>query len=234
MSGSKTPRRRVSIGRAGAAFGAGLLALFLAGVSSAGTGSPSAATAGAAADTAPKTRDHFQATTTGMTPAGLLLRVDLLRYSDMAGRKAAVAALSSGGADGQKALAELPTLGYVWTGDGGVGYTVKYAYRASTPQGQRVTIVTDQRLGSYDFKPWAVKSAAAKPAAPDPEHSGMPAYSVIELYLDGQGKGDGTLSLAAGVKLDKDNAVVDLASDGAAHLLTNAVLEPKPYTAKGD
>jgi hypothetical protein len=231
MSRRTTSRRRVSIGRAGAAFGAGLLALVLAGTSSAGTETSSSATAGAAADTAPKTRDHFQATTTGMTPAGLLLRVDLLRYSDMAGRQAVVAALSSGGADGQKALAELPTLGYVWAGDGGVGYSVKYAYRAPTPQGQRVTLVTDQRLGAYDFKPWAVKGAAAKPAA---SAGADPAYSVIELYLDGQGKGDGTLSLAAGVKLDKDNAVVDLARDGAAHLLTNAVLEPKPYTAKGD
>ena len=176
----------------------------------------------AAESQGPVLPDRFTAATTSMTPRDLGLRLDVREWSDEASRAAVLAAL--GEADAQKALASLPTIGYVWQNGSGVGYALKYAHRVSTPQGQRVTFVTDRRLGSYEFKPWAVDPPAARPEL---------AYSVIELYLDERGSGDGTMSLGADVTLDAANAIVSLDAKGAPHLLANARLEPKPYWASG-
>jgi len=77
--------------------------------------------------------DRFTAITTGMTPRGLELRIDIRKWSDETSRTAAVAALSTRFA-ASKALANLPTLGYVWVGNGAVGYAVKYAHRSWTSQ----------------------------------------------------------------------------------------------------
>lgn len=172
----------------------------------------------------PASVDRFTATTTSMTPGGIELRIDVREWSDDAARSAVVSALA-GEAEVAPALRELPTLGYVWRSDSGVGYSVKYAHRVDTPEGERVTFVTDKELGAYDFKPWAVEGDAK---SFDLE------YSVIELYLPDNGSGNGTLSLGAEVKLDRENGVVTLeATEHGERLLTNAKMEPKPYTAKG-
>jgi len=168
--------------------------------------------------------DRFTATTTGMTPADIELRIDVREWSDEAGRSAVVAALAAE-SDVADALRELPTLGYVWRSDSGVGYAVKYAHRVATEQGERVTFVTDKRLGAYDFTPWAADGGTG-----DAELQ----YSVIELDLSEDGSGDGTLSLAAKVKLDRENHLVQLeTAESTPRLLTDAQLEPQPYWAKG-
>lgn len=167
--------------------------------------------------------ERFTATTTAMTPSDVELRIDVREWSDEPARAAVVAALE-GDADAAQALKDLPTVGYVWQQGSGVGYAVKYAHRASTPEGERVTFVTDKRVGSYEFKPWTVEAGS-----PAPER----AYSVIELYLTGEGNGAGTMSLGAEVRLDAENALVSLAPvEGTPNLLANAKQEPQPYWAK--
>jgi len=171
----------------------------------------------------PPTVDRFTATTVSMIPAGLDLRIDVREWSDESARSAVVAALAGDG-EVTTALAELPTLGYVWRSDSGVGYSVKYAHRVDTAEGERITFVTDKRLGVHDFNPWTVDGG------PNGEELD---YSVIELDLPDSGTGDGTFSLAADVKIDQENAVVTLeAPEGAPRLLTNAKMEPKPYWSK--
>jgi hypothetical protein len=169
--------------------------------------------------------DRFTARTTAMTPRDAALRVDVRTWSDDDARAAVVETLStSSDADLPKALQALPTVGYVWTGDSPVGYALKYAHRSSTPTGERVTFVTDKRLGAYERKSWALDAPAAQKTA---------AYSVVELYLDGAGKGDGTLSLAAEPKIDAEQKIVTLATDaGAAHVLADAKHEQKPDSMK--
>jgi hypothetical protein len=182
-----------------------------------------ASTARAAADsTGLLVPDRFTATTTMMTPRGVELRIDVRKWSDESSRAAVVAALS-GAPLAPKGLASLPSLGYVWVGDSAVGYAVKYAHRSSTPEGERVTFVTEKRLGHYDFKPWT----ADPPLAPDRVE-----YSVIELYLDDHGRGDGALSLASAVRIDSTSSIVSLAP-GAPRLLADVALKPKPYWARG-
>jgi hypothetical protein len=171
----------------------------------------------------PPVPDKFTMTTTSMTPSDVGLRVDVRSWSDEAARAAVVAALAQE-ADVRDTLASLPSVGVVWQSGSAVGYAVKYAHRASTPEGERITFVTDRVLGSYDFKPWAANPPAAR--ALD--------YSVIELYLDGNGRGSGSLSLAAEVKLDSAGGLVSLeAAGGAPRVLKDAKLEPKPYWATG-
>jgi hypothetical protein len=178
-----------------------------------------AASAAPAADTGKTQVDRFTATTVAMTPRGETLRVDVRQWSDDAGRAAAVEALG-GGPDTPKALAALPTLGYVWRSNSSVGYAIKYAHRASTPTGERLTFVTDKRLGAYDLERWAADASAPAEDLP---------YSVVELYLNGAGGGDGTLSLAAGVKVDAAAGLVSLdAGPGSPHVLTDAKAVKSP------
>ena len=166
--------------------------------------------------------DTYTAVTTNMSPAEQLLKIDILSWSDEAGRGAAIAALES--EDPQAALAELPTLGYVWLDGSAVGYAVKYAHRESNQDGsERVTIVTDKILGAYSLNPWSVDDQAmAQPLD----------YSVIALELDAGGTGSGTFSLAAHVDIDDAAARVSLAAQSAPQLLTAVKREPKPYWAR--
>jgi hypothetical protein len=165
--------------------------------------------------------DRFTATTAAMTPSGVALRIDVREWSDEAGRAAVVSALESESGV-REALASLPTLGYVWQGGTGVGYAVKYAHRVSTPEAERITFVTDRPLGAFDFKPWAANPPVSQP---------MLDCSVIELSLDASGRGAGTTSLVAGVKLDSAQGLVALDTAGAPQVLVDARREPKPYWA---
>jgi hypothetical protein len=192
----------------------GLALLVLPGALPLAASKESAAQSAAAA---PKVPDRFTAKTTGMTPNGLTLKIDVLRWSDDAGRAAVVAALAK--SDPVVELSKLPTLGYVWAEGMPIGTSVKYAYRTDTPKGERVTLVTDHRLGWTSFKPWTVQP---------PLQAKDFSYGVVELYLDRDGKGTGTFSLAADVTIDEGGARVSLA-ESAPQLLADAKAEPKPY-----
>jgi hypothetical protein len=155
--------------------------------------------------------DAYTATTTGMTPADLVLRIQILAWSDDAGRADVIAAL-----DDAPALGKLPTVGYVWPAGSPVGYTVKYAHRSKTADGKdRLTLVTDRVVGSYDYKKWNVAGAAVTPLK----------YSVVELYVDAAGNGVGNLSLAAEAVVDAATNTVTLAA-GGANVLKDVARQP--------
>jgi len=163
-----------------------------------------------------KVVDTFTAATANMTPGGVNLRVQILEWQDAAARSEAVASIAAG-AGASTPLAKLPTVGYVWQSGSPVGYSVKYTHREPAPEGgERITLVTDRRLGSYDFKGWSV----APPAVPND----LP-YSVIELNVSGSGTGTGRLSLVGNVQLDEKGGTVMLDSS-APTLLTSLKREP--------
>ena len=146
----------------------------------------------------------FTAVTTGMTPANVNLRIQILGWSEADARAEVVAALADE-AEAAKALAQLPTVGYVWPAGSPAGYSVKYAHRTEQENGgERVTLLMDKRIGSYDYKGWTVSGATAKQTP----------YSVMELNLDKAGNGVGTLSLAADVVVDEEANTVSLATGG--------------------
>jgi hypothetical protein len=203
-------------GKRTAVLSVGFLAWFGAGLAAGEAIEPS--------DSAAPAIERFTATTVSMTPAEIGLRIDVREWSDAAARAAVVAALAED-TGASRSLGQMPTIGYVWRSDSGVGYAVKYAHRAETAQGETVTIVTDKRLGAYDFRPWTADAGNVGQTLE---------YSVIELYLDAGGSGSGTLSLGAAVELDAANALVSLrVDDDAPRLLSGAKVEPRPYWAAG-
>ena len=161
--------------------------------------------------------DTFTATTANMTPAGMNLRLQILEWQEAPARMEAVAALAAG--SDAATLAKLPTVGYIWPNASPVGYSVKFAHReALAGGGERITLVTDKRLGSYDYKGWTVPSPAKE----------LP-YSVVVLEVNASGAGTGNASLGAAVMLDEAAGTVALAGPSAAPLLTNVKREtPAP------
>jgi hypothetical protein len=161
---------------------------------------------------------RYAATTTSMTPAGVSLRFAVLEWSDDAARSAVISRLTGEATD--PSLSGLPTLGYIWQSDSPVGYSIKYAHKANSGDGEVLTFVTDRPLGSYGPQPWKVEGASAATPPTD--------YSVVVLRLDGGGKGDGTISLGANVAFDRDANTLRLEQPaGASPLLTSAQREPQ-------
>ena len=159
--------------------------------------------------------DAFTATTANMTPAGAHLRIQIISWQEADARKEVVGALAAG-ADATALLAKLPTVGYVWPNGSPVGYALKYAHHTpATSGGEHITLVTDKRLGKYDYTGWSAPTSAVQ---------GDAVYSVIELSIDSAGSGTGSLSLAAEVILDEAAGTVALA-DGAPTLLVDVKRE---------
>jgi hypothetical protein len=159
----------------------------------------------------------FTATTMGMMPAGLGLRIQVIAWSDDDARADVLAAL--GEENASQALGKLPTVGYVWPAGSPVGYTVKYAHVTPTAGGgERVTLVTDKTLGGYDYNKWSMAAGGNVSDRP---------YSVVELYLDAGGLGVGNLSLGADVAMDEATKTVGLTTgETVTNLLANVRREP--------
>jgi hypothetical protein len=110
------------------------------------------------------------------------------------------------------AIKAAPTVGFIWS-DGPTGYSVKYAWRAALPEGERIVLVTDRRLGAHEPGwPAFAKAAADKPDAAGPAATAD--FTVIEMRLGAKGVGEAKASLSAPVVVDA--AAKTLALDGYA------------------
>jgi len=93
------------------------------------------------------------------------------------------------------AIGKAPTLGYIWTNEV-VGYSIKYAYRTSMPDGgERIILATDRRLGGSSLS-WKLTAAAATPTDYD--------FTIFEIRLDSKGLGEGKTTLTTKVVVDND------------------------------
>lgn len=163
--------------------------------------------------------DTYTAVTAHMSPAGIEIKADILRWSTDEQRSDAIAALEAD--DPVAALRKLPTLGIVWRSGSAVGYSIKYARREIADDGtETITLATDRAVGSTSFTPWAAEHPAVDSSPP---------YSVIELRVGGEAQG--TMSLAAPVVIDDDANLVSLDMQGSAPLLLNVAKQPPPYWA---
>jgi hypothetical protein len=98
------------------------------------------------------------------------------------------------------ALGRAPTLGYIWTTDV-TGYSIKYAYHASLPDGaERIILATDRRLGAHTTA-WGPVAAA-----PVTDYE----FTIVEIRLDSRGSGEGKASLTTKVILDKEARTIVL------------------------
>jgi hypothetical protein len=109
------------------------------------------------------------------------------------------------------ALGKAPTVGYLWTNET-VGYSIKYAYRASLPDGtERIILATDRRLGGGTIG-WS-PTGSATPT--DYE------FTLIEIRTDSKGVGEGKTSLTSKVIFDNESKTVALENYAA----TPAILQ---------
>ena len=149
------------------------------------------------------TVDNFTATAVNVTGAPDPLKIDLLRWSTDAEREQLFNALSEKGEkEFLNVLSKQPTLGYIWTSES-AGYSVRYAYRTTAPDGaERVVVATDRPLGSWNPQIWkAPGSATANPYD----------FTVIEMRVNRRrGTGEGKSSLFAKIMADKTAKTIAL------------------------
>jgi hypothetical protein len=97
-------------------------------------------------------------------------------------------------------LQDLPKVGYFRTPES-LAYDLRYAQRTPLPdRGERVVLATDRYV-----RFWEVASGSRTTDYP---------FTVIELRLDGDGRGEGKMSIATKVTADKKNNTVELENWG--------------------
>ncbi|HEY6510019.1 MAG TPA: hypothetical protein VIY56_18480 [Vicinamibacterales bacterium] len=177
----------------------------------------------------------LRATAIGAGAPGVPWTIELSRWSTEAERAPLVAAFSapppappavpaSGGRGGRAGrgaapppspLARLssavkgsPTLGFVW-GDGVTGYSIKYAWRASTPEGtERIVLVTERRLGAHT-PDWAPASSTRTEAE----------FTLVEMQINAKGEGEGKTSISSTIAVDVAAGTLALAGYPAAPVM---------------
>ena len=106
-------------------------------------------------------------------------------------------------------LQDLPRVGYFRTPDS-IGWDIHYARRAPMPEGgERVVLATDRRIGFWE--------ASNRPRSID-----YP-FTVVELHLNADGEGEGTMSLATKITGDKENNMVVLENYGTTPVMLKNV-----------
>jgi hypothetical protein len=165
---------------------------------------------------APTKIESFSGTTVNLNPgAGENLKIDVFKWATDAERDALLAVLKEKGDSAVgPALEKASTAGYIW-GSGSLGYSLRYAQKSTLPDGgERIVVVTDRPLGSWGREAWKATGPAATPGG---------TFTVVELRLNKQGRGEGKMSLAARVTADADAKTVTLENYAAAPVLINNV-----------
>ena len=177
--------------------------------------------------------ETFRGTTTGaVSSEGVELRINVLRWTAEEDRGAIVSLITpapgqaAGEGEGiESALQDLQTVGFIWTG-GSLGYALKYAHRTEAEDGgERIVLVTDRPLGQWDRNgPWTGSDGSGPAAA---------AFTVVELHLDAEDRGEGKLSSASSIEFNVPAQTVGLADYASAEVhLENVYREPPPYSAR--
>jgi hypothetical protein len=106
-------------------------------------------------------------------------------------------------------LQGMPRVGYIKTPDS-IGWDLHYAHETPMPDGgERVVIATDRRIGFWE-------------AANQPRSIDYP-FTVIEMHLNTEGEGSGTMSIATKITADKENKIVTLENFGTTPVLLQHV-----------
>jgi hypothetical protein len=159
------------------------------------------ASSGSATVRASGTEEHFTAQAANMSNVGrpgAIGRVDvtITRWSTDEEREALRTTLMENGTEALlKKLREMKPVGYI-RGNDSVGWDLRYARDVQNGSGRRIVFATDRPIGWLE--------AANQPRTFDYR------FTVGELKLDGQGKGEGTLSVATKVKYDAKDKVIEL------------------------
>jgi hypothetical protein len=150
--------------------------------------------------------ERFSATANNMSGVGrqgVIGPVDIIlqRYSTEAERNRFLAALTERGPDALlEAFQKAPSIGRLGA-PGRIGYEIRYAAEMPGEDGgRRIVIATDRRMSFME--------AANRPRTVD-----YP-FTVVQLNLDNDGKGEGRASIYAKIEVDKKNNAIVLEDFG--------------------
>jgi hypothetical protein len=110
-------------------------------------------------------------------------------------------------------LKKAPSVGMLWTSET-VGYSIRYAYRLTQPDGvERIILATDRRLGAWNnsWKPIGGSAVIDYP------------FSIIEIRLNGTGLGEGKASLTTPISVDSSANAIALDNYASSPVLLKAV-----------
>ena len=129
---------------------------------------------------------------TGSTPLDFVIE----RWSTDSERDRLMEIFKSKGPDGLlDALRDLPRVGYLRTPDS-IGYDLRYARQMPGEDGgRRIVLITDRPIGFWE--------ARNRPRTID-----YP-FTLVEMRIDGDGRGEGKLSIATKITLNGDVLVLE-------------------------
>lgn len=155
--------------------------------------------------------ERFTAMAVNMARGGAgTIEIAVDRWSTEAERKQLLDTLAEKGADKLlDVLQKLPRVGYFRL-NGGLGYDLHYAYRtAGEDGGARVVLATDRRIGFWE-------------AANQPRSIDYP-FTIVELHLNNDGVGEGKMSLATKITMDKNRTAITLENYATQPVLLQSV-----------
>jgi len=161
--------------------------------------------------------DQFSAVAVNIeAPAGMAaLPIDILveRYSTPAERDLVYNTMMEAPKQLLSVIQKLPRIGAI-RGASGIGWDLKYAWRIPGPNNtERVTIITD--------RPISFGEAVTQPRTID-----YP-FTVIELRIGSNGRGEGRMSIGTKVTADKETKTIILENFNATAVMLNDVRREK-------
>lgn len=155
--------------------------------------------------------ERFTAMAVNMTRGGSgAIEMTVDRWSTEAERTQLLDTLAQKGPDKLlDVLQKLPRVGYFQL-NGGLGYDIHYAHRDKGEDGgERVVLATDRRIGFWE-------------ASNQPRSIDYP-FTIVELRLNNDGEGEGKMSIATKVTLDKKTNTITLENYTALPVLLQSV-----------
>jgi hypothetical protein len=111
-------------------------------------------------------------------------------------------------------LQSLPRVGYFRL-NGGLGYDLHFAQHTKGEDGgEQVVLATDRRIGFWE-------------AANQPRSIDYP-FTIVELHLNNDGEGEGKLSLATKITMDKTRSTITLENYTTQPVLLQSVKRERP------
>jgi hypothetical protein len=155
--------------------------------------------------------ERFTAMAVNMTRGGSgTIEISINRWSTDAERKRLMTTLADKGPEKLlDVLQSLPRVGYFRL-NGGLGYDLHYAHqRKGEDGGAQVILATDRRIGFWE-------------AANQPRSIDYP-FTVVELHLNNDGEGEGKMSVATKITMDKARTAITLENYATQPVLLQSV-----------
>jgi hypothetical protein len=149
----------------------------------------------------------------GRTGAGMI-EIVVDRWSTNAERDRLIKTLLEQGPEKLlETLQDMKKVGYMRTPNS-LGYDLHYARKTPLPDGgERVVLATDRRIGFWE-------------AANQPRSIDYP-FTIVELHINANGEGEGKLSLATKIMVDKDSNTIVLEDYANQPVLLQSVKREK-------